>query len=273
MDSQERGYLNLIQEILLKGAIRSDRTGTGTLSLPGQQLRFDLEQSFPLLTTKRVWWRGVVEELLWMVNGLTDSKTLSDKGIHIWDANASSRGGTDLGPIYGYQWRNFGGKYPERTGGVDQLKEVVKGIKTDPYGRRHIVSSWNPMDLDSMALPPCHCFYQFYVSDGKLTTILYQRSADVGLGVPFNIASYSLLTHMVAHLCGLGVGEFIHNMGDTHIYLNHVEPLKEQLERVPRAPPSLAIVGNHDTLEAFTVDSFRLDGYKPYPTIKMPMAV
>lgn len=279
---QEYGYLKLVHNITENGHKRPDRTTIGTLSLPGQQLRFDLSTSFPLLTTKRVWFDGVVKELLWMLNGCTDAKVLAEQGVHIWDANGSKefmtkqgidRDEGDLGPIYGYQWRNFGGTYPSLNGGVDQLQELIDGLRKDPYGRRHIVCAWNPKDLKAMALPPCHCFFQMYVVNGTLSTILYQRSADMGLGVPFNIASYALLTHIVAHLVGLDVGELIHNMGDAHVYLNHIKPLQYQLNRVPKAFPTLKIVGNHSKLSDFVVDSFKLDGYEPHSTIKMDMAV
>ncbi|XP_066919800.1 thymidylate synthase-like [Clytia hemisphaerica] len=281
-------YLELIQKILATGRVKGDRTGTGTISLFGAQMRFSLRESFPLLTTKRVFWRGVAEELLWFVNGCTDATKLTDKGIHIWDANASrefldGRGlqhyeEGDLGPVYGFQWRHFGaeyrGRYADYNGqGIDQLQQIIQTIKTNPDDRRMIMSAWNPVDLPKMALPPCHSFCQFYVSDGELSCQMYQRSCDMGLGVPFNIASYALLTVMVAHVCNLKPGDFIHCLGDAHVYSNHVEPLKIQLQRTPRPFPKLTIKRKVTNIEDFTMDDFQLDGYKPHPKIKMDMAV
>ena len=282
-------YLNLIRDIISRGQERSDRTGVGTIGLFGCQMRFDLSESFPLLTTKRVFWRGVVEELLWFIKGDTNANHLNEKGVTIWNANGSkafleSRGlghreEGDLGPVYGFQWRHFGAKYVDMhtdyTGqGVDQLAECIHKIKTNPTDRRILLSAWNPADLSLMALPPCHMFCQFYVSaDGKLSCLMYQRSCDMGLGVPFNIASYSLLTCMIAQCCGLQPGEFIHMLGDTHVYSNHVEPLKTQLERTPRAFPKLKINPNKTDIDSFVLEDFTLEGYNPYPNIKMEMAV
>merc|ERR1711920_1010729 len=237
---EEYQYLSAIREIIDKGVPMEERTGVGTRSMFGKMMRFDLRKSFPLLTTKRVFWRGVVEELLWFVRGDTNGKHLSDKGIKIWDGNGSKeflekrglghREEGDLGPVYGFQWRHFGAKYVDMhtdyTGqGVDQLAECIRKIKEDPTDRRILLSAWNPADLDQMALPPCHMFCQFYVAEGKLSCLMYQRSCDMGLGVPFNIASYSLLTCMVAQVCGLQVGEFVHTLGNAHVYSNHIELL------------------------------------------------
>lgn len=284
----EYEYLNLIQDILTNGKVKEDRTGTGTISRFGAQMRFNLRESFPLLTTKRVFWRGVAEELLWFIQGNTNAKDLADKNVHIWDANGSkefleSRGlghreEGDLGPVYGFQWRHFGAEYVDMhtdyTGkGVDQLKEVIDTINNNPDSRRIIMSAWNPVDLPKMALPPCHALAQFYVNDGELSCMLYQRSADMGLGVPFNIASYALLTYMIAHVCGLKPGDFVHTLGDAHVYKNHVEPLKEQLTREPRAFPTLKIAREVKSIDDFTMDDFVLEGYKPHPKIAMEMSV
>ncbi|PIK56412.1 putative thymidylate synthase [Apostichopus japonicus] len=239
----ENQYLDLIREIVNKGKIKGDRTGTGTKSIFGCQSRYNLRDQFPLLTTKSVFWRGVAEELLWFIKGSTSAKSLTEKKVHIWDANGSrefldKRGLShyedgELGPVYGFQWRHFGAEYKgldhAYTGeGVDQLQEVIETIKTNPDDRRIILTAWNPTDLPKMALPPCHAFAQFYVCDGELSCQLYQRSADMGLGVPFNIASYALLTYMIAHVTDLKPGDFIHTLGDAHVYLNHIEPLKKQ---------------------------------------------
>lgn len=290
-NSDEQQYLDLIKMILEKGAVRSDRTGTGTIGLFGHQMRFSLKDNqFPLLTTKRVFWRGVVEELLWFIRGDTNSKHLAEKGVHIWDGNGSRqfldgrglhhREEGDLGPVYGFQWRHFGAQYETmhtdyEGKGVDQLKQVIETIRTNPYDRRIILSAWNPVDLPQMALPPCHMFCQFYVHNGQLDCQMYQRSCDVGLGLPFNIASYALLTVMIARVTGLQPGEFIHCIGDVHIYLDHVEPLRQQLERTPRAPPKLIIRDSapRDTIDGFCLEDFELVGYQPYEAIKMKMAV
>lgn len=251
-------------------------------------MRFNLRDSFPLLTTKRVFWRAVVEELLWFIDGKTDVKSLQDKGVHIWDGNSTKeffnknglidREEGDLGPIYGFQWRHFGAKYKTchdnyKNEGIDQLNQIIETIRTNPNDRRMIMSAWNPMDITQMALPPCHCLAQFYVANGELSCQMYQRSADMGLGVPFNIASYSLLTYMIAHITGLKPGDFIHTMGDTHIYTNHIEPLKEQLTRTPRKFPKLSIKRKIENIDDFKLDDFELTDYKPYPKIYMEMAV
>ncbi|XP_037937323.1 thymidylate synthase [Teleopsis dalmanni] len=284
----EQQYLNLINEIINKGVERSDRTGTGTFSIFGTQMRFNMRKGFPLLTTKRVFWRAVVEELLWFIKGSTDAQLLQDKNIHIWDGNSSrafldklglhEREEGDLGPVYGFQWRHFGAEYKDRhhdysNEGIDQLKNVIDTIRTNPNDRRIIMSAWNPCDIPKMALPPCHCLAQFFVANDELSCQLYQRSADMGLGVPFNIASYALLTHMIAHVTGLKPGCFVHTMGDTHVYKNHVEPLKEQLKRIPRAFPKLLIKREVKSIEDFTFDDFEIIGYNPYPKIQMEMAV
>ncbi|KAL5667271.1 hypothetical protein ACJX0J_019492, partial [Zea mays] len=249
---EEYQYLNLVEDIIRFGAQKNDRTGTGTLSKFGCQMRFNLRKNFPLLTTKRVFWRGVVEELLWFISGSTNAKVLQEKGIHIWDGNASReyldriglahREEGDLGPVYGFQWRHFGAEYTDMhadyTGkGFDQLMDVIDKIKNNPDDRRIILSAWNPSDLKKMALPPCHMFAQFYVENGELSCQMYQRSADMGLGVPFNIASYSLLTYMIAQVCDLSPGDFVHVIGDAHVYRNHVRALEEQIQKMPKPFP------------------------------------
>ncbi|HTN64152.1 MAG TPA: thymidylate synthase, partial [Devosia sp.] len=227
-------YLKLLSDILEHGTDRGDRTGTGTRSLFGYQMRFDLGQGFPLLTTKKLHIKSIVYELLWFIRGETNVRWLQERGVKIWDAWADENG--DLGPVYGSQWRSW----PTPNGGhIDQIANVIESIRTKPDSRRHIVSAWNPAEVDEMALPPCHCLFQFYVANGKLSCQLYQRSADTFLGVPFNIASYALLTHMVAQVTGLGVGDFVHTFGDVHLYSNHFEQAREQLTRTPRALPTL----------------------------------
>jgi len=285
---EEYAYMDLISDILANGKLKGDRTGTGTISRFGAQMRFSLQESFPLLTTKRVFWRGVAEELLWFIKGDTNANHLTEKGIKIWAPNGSKefltnlglghREEGDLGPVYGFQWRHFGAKYVDMhtdyTGqGHDQLAEVINTIKTNPNSRRIIMSAWNPCDLGLMALPPCHTMCQFFVCDGELSCQLYQRSGDMGLGVPFNIASYALLTVMIAHVCDLVPGDFIHTLGDAHVYSNHVEPLKVQLERVPRPFPTLNIKRKITSIDDFTFDDFELVGYKPHAKIAMAMAV
>lgn len=286
---EEYQYLDHIKLIIEKGNKKSDRTGVGTLSIFGAQMRYSLRDDvFPLLTTKNVFWRAVVEELLWFIRGSTNSNELKDKKIHIWDGNSSreyldSMGFTerevgDLGPVYGFQWRHYGAEYKtfkdDYTGkGVDQFENILNLIRNNPNDRRIIMCAWNPKDLPIMALPPCHCLAQFYVFDGELSCQLYQRSADMGLGVPFNIASYALLTYMIAHVTGLKPGDFIHTLGDSHVYLNHIEPLKVQLERTPRPFPKLYINRKVERLEDFKLDDFKLVGYDPYPKIAMQMAV
>lgn len=281
-------YLNLIRDIMDNGVRKGDRTGTGTMSKFGCQMRFSLRETFPLLTTKRVFWRGVAEELLWFLRGCTNAKTLTDKGVRIWKANGSreyldrigltDREENDLGPVYGFQWRHFGAEYKtmhdDYTGqGVDQLMNVINTIKNKPTDRRIIMSAWNPADLKKMALPPCHMFCQFYVANGELSCQMYQRSCDMGLGVPFNIASYALLTRMIAQVCDLKPGDFIHTLGDAHVYMNHIEPLREQIKREPRAFPTLTIDPNVKDINDFKMEHFKIEGYKPYPKIKMKMAV
>ncbi|CAG9763366.1 unnamed protein product [Ceutorhynchus assimilis] len=286
---EEYQYLNHIKTILTKGIKTNDRTGVGTFSIFGAQMRYSLRDNiFPLLTTKRVFWRGVVEELLWFIRGSTNAFELKDKGIHIWDANSTrefldsvglkNREEGDLGPVYGFQWRHFGAEYTDmhanyKNKGIDQLAHVINTIKTRPSDRRMIMCAWNPVDIPEMALPPCHCLVQFYVANGELSCQLYQRSADMGLGVPFNIASYALFTCMIAHVTNLKPGEFIHSLGDSHVYLNHVEALNEQLTRKPKPFPKLLIKHKVENIEDFTADDFELIGYNPHPKLAMQMAV
>lgn len=285
---EEFMYLKLVEDIISNGIPKDDRTGTGTLSKFGCQMRFNLRKSFPLLTTKKVFWRGVLEELLWFISGSTNAKVLQDKGIHIWDGNASrdyldsigleDREEGDLGPIYGFQWRHFGARYTDMhadyTGqGFDQLLDVIHKIKNNPDDRRIVLSAWNPADLKLMALPPCHMFAQFYVAKGELSCQMYQRSADMGLGVPFNIASYALLTCMIAHVCDLVPGDFIHVIGDAHAYRTHVRPLQDQLQKLPKPFPILKINSQKKDIDAFVASDFKLIGYDPHQKIDMKMAV
>jgi dihydrofolate reductase/thymidylate synthase len=288
-NAEEQQYLDLVRDIIDRGVLRGDRTGTGTLAKFGCQMRFSLREGrFPLLTTKRVFWRGVAEELLWFISGDTNARTLNDKGIKIWEANGSrafldslglrEREEGDLGPVYGFQWRHFGAKYTNmhadyRGQGVDQLAAAIHAIKTNPNDRRIVISAWNPADLKLMALPPCHMFAQFFVANGELSCQMYQRSCDMGLGVPFNIASYALLTRLVAQVCGLQPGEFVHTLGDAHVYLNHVEALREQLKRTPRPFPVLRIRPEVRDIDAFRFDDFELVGYDPHDKLAMKMAV
>jgi thymidylate synthase len=263
-----RQYLELLRHVLERGRPKADRTGTGTLSVFGWQMRFDLAERFPLVTTKRVHLKSVIHELLWFLRGETNVRSLHAAGVSIWDEWANPEG--DLGPIYGYQWRSW----PTADGGhVDQIAEVVKQIRTSPHSRRMIVSAWNVGDLPKMALAPCHTMFQFYVLDGRLSCQLYQRSADVFLGVPFNIASYALLTLMIAQVSGLAPGEFIHTFGDAHLYLNHLEQAREQLSREPRQLPLLRISPGVRELEQFRFEDFALDSYDPHPAIRAPVAV
>ncbi len=261
-------YLDLLQYILDNGTVKTDRTGVGTKSVFGYQMRFDLSKGFPLLTTKKVHLKSIIYELLWFISGDTNIKYLKDHGVSIWDEWADENG--DLGPVYGHQWRSF----PKPGGGqVDQLSEVIDLIKNRPDSRRMLVCAWNPAEIEQMALPPCHCLFQFYVADGRLSCQLYQRSADTFLGVPFNIASYALLTMMLAQVCGLQPGEFIHTTGDTHIYLNHLEQVHEQLSRSPRSLPVMKLNPEVKSLFDFKYEDFTLEGYDPYPAIKAPVAV
>ncbi len=261
-------YLELMAHVRDHGTRKTDRTGTGTLSIFGHQMRFDLAKGFPLVTTKKLHLRSIIYELLWFIRGETNIKYLKDNKVSIWDEWADKNG--DLGPVYGAQWRSW----PARDGGtIDQLTQLVHMIKTKPDSRRMMVTAWNPADVDKMALPPCHCLFQFYVADGKLSCQLYQRSADIFLGVPFNIASYALLTHMVAEVTGLKVGEFVHSLGDAHLYLNHLEQAETQLKRKPHVLPTLQIKRKVLTLEDFKFEDFEIVGYAPYPAISAPVAV
>ena len=261
-------YLDLLRHVRTFGQFKPDRTGTGTYSVFGAQTRFNLADGFPLLTTKRIFTRGVVLELIWMLRGMTNVRWLSDQNVNIWNEWADPVTG-ELGPVYGAQWRSWR-TADGRT--IDQLQQVIERIKTKPDCRRLIVTAWNPGEIEDMKLPPCHCFFQFYVIDGKLSCQLYQRSADIFLGVPFNIASYALLTHMVAKVCGLDVGEFVHTFGDLHLYANHVEQAYEQLSREPRGLPTLLLRDRRDIVE-FELEDVAFDGYIPHPSIKAPVAV
>ncbi|MEO7252368.1 MAG: thymidylate synthase [Arenimonas sp.] len=261
-------YLELLREVLEHGAEKSDRTGTGTRSVFGRQLRFDLRQGFPLVTTKKLHLRSIVHELLWFLNGDTNIAYLNANKVGIWDEWADDNG--DLGPVYGKQWRRWAG---EDGTEIDQMRWVVEEIKRNPDSRRLIVSAWNVADLPKMALLPCHALFQFYVADGRLSCQLYQRSADIFLGVPFNIASYALLTHMVAQVCGLQVGDFVHSFGDAHVYSNHFEQAREQLGRSPLALPTLVLDPRVMDLFAFRDEHIRIDDYHPHAAIKAPVAV
>lgn len=261
-------YLDLMQRVLDEGVTKTDRTGTGTISVFGHQMRFDLAEGFPLLTTKKLHTRSIFGELLWFLRGSTNVAWLHENNISIWDEWAGPDG--ELGPIYGYQWRSW----PTPDGGhVDQIKAVIESIRTNPDSRRHIVSAWNVGQLSEMALPPCHAFFQFYVADGKLSCQLYQRSADVFLGVPFNIASYALLTHLIAQLAGLGVGEFVHTLGDTHLYLNHLDQARLQLTREPRPLPKLVLNPEIRDIDSIELSDIEVVGYDPHPGIKAPISV
>ncbi|MGB1126019.1 MAG: thymidylate synthase [Phycisphaeraceae bacterium] len=263
-----RQYLDLMQHVLDHGTPKSDRTGTGTRSVFGYQMRFDLAKGFPCITTKKLHLRSIIHELLWFLSGDTNIAYLKENGVRIWDEWADENG--DLGPVYGYQWRHF----PKPGGGeIDQVRQVVEQIKNNPDSRRHIVCAWNPGMVEDMALPPCHAFFQFYVADGKLSCQLYQRSADIFLGVPFNIASYALLTMMIAQVTGLTPGDFVHTFGDAHLYDNHLEQAREQLSRSPRDLPTLKINPEVDDLFAFKFEDFELLDYDPHPHIKAPVAV
>ncbi len=280
----ERAYLDLLKTVLEQGKPRADRTGTGTRALFGGQLRFDLRSSFPLLTTKKVHLKSIIHELLWFVRGETTVQSLKDVGVSIWDEWATAektarfgRSAGDLGPVYGHQWRNFGatkktdGSY-ERDG-VDQLARLVRDLRESPMSRRLLVTGWNPEEADQVALPPCHTLFQFHVQDGELSCHLYQRSGDVFLGVPFNIASYALLTLMVAQATGLKPGDFVHSFGDVHLYNNHVDQAREQLSREPRPFPTMRLNSERTSLFDFRFEDFTLEAYEPHPAIKAPVAV
>ncbi len=277
-------YLGLLQHVLDHGAQKDDRTGTGTLSVFGYQMRFDLQKGFPLLTTKKMHTRSIIHELLWFLKGDTNVNYLKANGVTIWDEWATAeqcarfgRKENDLGPVYGHQWRNFGatkntdGSF--KNDGADQISSLIEMIKKNPNSRRLIVSGWNPKEADQVSLPPCHTLFQFYVADGKLSCQLYQRSADIFLGVPFNIASYSLLTHMIAQVCNIEVGEFVHTLGDAHLYLNHIDQAKEQLSREPKALPQLKLNPDRKTIFDFVFEDFQILNYDPHPVIKAPIAV
>jgi len=268
MTAVDDTYLTLVRHVLEHGANKSDRTGTGTRSVFGYQMRFPLAESFPLLTTKRLHLRSIIHELLWFLMGDTNIAYLRDNKVTIWDEWADAEG--NLGPVYGYQWRSWptpDGKH------IDQIREVIAQIKFNPDSRRMIVSAWNVADIPKMALAPCHAFFQFYVADGKLSCQLYQRSADIFLGVPFNIASYALLTMMVAQVCGLKPGELVHTLGDAHLYANHLDQAREQLTRQPRAAPIMRLNADVTDILAFKFEDFTLEGYDPHPAIKAPIAV
>lgn len=261
-------YQNLLQKILSEGVAKSDRTGTGTLSLFGYQMRFDLSEGFPLLTTKKLHIRSIIHELLWFLTGETNIRYLKENGVSIWDEWADAEG--NLGPVYGYQWRSW----PTPDGKkIDQIQQLIEQIKKNPDSRRLIVSAWNPADINRMALPPCHCLFQFYVAEGRLSCQLYQRSADTFLGVPFNIASYAMLTMMVAQVCDLQPGEFIHTFGDVHLYNDHIEQANLQLTRVPRSLPILKINPDVKDIFAFRFEDFKLENYDPHPHIKAKVSV
>ncbi|HEX9194399.1 MAG TPA: thymidylate synthase [Azonexus sp.] len=261
-------YLDLMRHVLEHGTRKDDRTGTGTLSVFGWQMRYNLAEGFPLVTTKKCHLRSIIHELLWFLQGDTNIRYLKENGVSIWDEWADENG--NLGPVYGHQWRSW----PKPDGGsIDQISEVVKTLKTNPDSRRIIVSAWNVADLDKMALAPCHAFFQFYVADGKLSCQLYQRSADIFLGVPFNIASYALLTMMMAQVTGLQPGDFVHTLGDAHLYLNHLDQAREQLSREPRPLPTMKLNPDVKDIFAFRFEDFTLEGYDPHPAIKAPVAV
>ena len=261
-------YLDLMRHVRENGVFKDDRTGTGTYSVFGYQMRFDLSAGFPLVTTKKTFLKGIIHELLWFLSGSTNIKYLTDHDVHIWDEWADEHG--ELGPVYGSQWRSWPG--PD-GGTIDQISRVVNDLKNNPDSRRHIVSAWNVAEVDDMALPPCHSLFQFYVADGRLSCQLYQRSADIFLGVPFNIASYALLNMMIAQVVGLKVGDFVHTLGDAHLYTNHLEQTDKQLQREPRPLPSIHINPDVKDVLGFAIDDFELQDYDPHPGIKAPIAV
>ena len=263
-----RQYLDLMQLVLDTGVVKTDRTGTGTKSIFGHQMRFDLADGFPLLTTKKLHLRSIIHELIWFLRGETNIAYLKENGVRIWDEWADENG--DLGPVYGYQWRHW--RTPDGRE-IDQIAQLLESIRRDPDSRRHIVSAWNPADVDRMALPPCHALFQFYVANGRLSCQLYQRSADVFLGVPFNIASYALLTRMIAQVTGLASGDFVLTLGDAHLYRNHFEQARTQLARAPRAFPQMRLNPEAKDLFAFRYEDFTLERYDPHPAIKAPIAV
>ena len=265
MESQ---YLDLMRHVLEHGQRKTDRTGTGTLSVFGWQMRFDLRDSFPLLTTKKLHLKSIVYELLWFLRGDTNVRWLQEHGVSIWDEWADAAG--ELGPVYGHQWRHWPGRDGKE---IDQITALVASLRNNPDSRRHIVTAWNPADVERMALPPCHALFQFYVADGRLSCQLYQRSADIFLGVPFNIASYALLTLMLAQVCDLKPGDFVHTFGDAHLYLNHQDQAREQLSRTPRPFPRIRLNPEVNDLLEFRYEDFSLEGYEPYPGIKAPIAV
>jgi len=267
VETAERQYLDLMDDIMRNGVHRGDRTGTGTLSVFGRQMRFDLAQGFPLLTTKKLHVKSIVLELIWFLSGSTNVRWLQERGCTIWDEWADADG--ELGPVYGKQWRSWATPGGET---IDQIANVVRSIRENPESRRHIVTAWNPGDVDDMALPPCHCLFQFYIADGRLSCQLYQRSADVFLGVPFNIASYALMTHMMAKVTGLQAGEFIHTLGDAHLYLNHLDQARRQMARAPYPFPELKLAPRAD-LFAFEADDIKIEGYRAHPAIRAPIAV
>ncbi len=267
-ESSEQQYLHLLAEVLERGAPKSDRTGTGTRSVFGRQMRFALEGSFPLLTTKKLHLKSIIYELLWFLRGDTNVRWLQERGVSIWDEWADANG--ELGPVYGYQWRHW--RTPDGRE-IDQIRQLLENLRARPDSRRHLVSAWNPADVDKMALPPCHALFQFYVAEGRLSCQLYQRSADLFLGVPFNIASYALFTLMLAQVCALQPGEFVHTLGDAHLYQNHVDQAREQLARAPRAFPRMRLNPTVKDLFAFDYADFTLEAYDPHPAIRAPIAV
>ncbi|MBM3347811.1 MAG: thymidylate synthase [Betaproteobacteria bacterium] len=268
MHTAETQYLDLMRHVLERGTRKTDRTGTGTLSVFGAQMRFALGDGFPLLTTKKLHLKSIIYELLWFLRGSTNVRWLQEHGVTIWDEWADNAG--ELGPVYGYQWRSWETPDGRR---IDQIAQVLESIRRNPDSRRHIVTAWNPADVPRMKLPPCHAFFQFYVADGRLSCQMYQRSADIFLGVPFNIASYALLVLMVAQVCGLKPGDFVHTLGDAHLYLNHLEQAREQLSREPRPFPRMLLNPAVNDIAAFRFEDFTLEGYNPHPAIKAPIAV